>query len=270
MTAPVVTPPNSRGKSLLWSISGAHLPGTSFVLGTMHVRDTRIFSVLPPIFSRILACQAFAAEYHLDEKPTGSSLLKQREYNWQPLLSLSKFSRLRRHLLRSVGVDLRQLTHLPPYFAVGVLSEQFLKSDMPCSLDEHLWNYAKGAGKLLRGVETLEEQIQVLAGIPLEVQLQMLVDCCRNIGRFRQHLLHLAALYEKQDAQQLYKVVKKNARGLRKVLLYQRNAVMAERIAAMAREQTTFSAIGAAHLGGCKGVLTLLKRQGLRVQPVVT
>jgi uncharacterized protein YbaP (TraB family) len=252
----------------LWSISGIHLPGTSFLFGTMHVRDNRIFSILPPVFPRILACQGFAAEYHLDEQAASPLVPGRSDFNWQSLLPASKFSRISRLLLRTTGLDIRRLTHLPPYFALGVLSGQFLKSDMPCSLDEHLWNYAREAGKELRGVETLQEQMQVLAGIPLEMQLQMLMDCCRNISRFRQHLLHLAALYEKQDTQQLYKVVKKNARGLRKVLLYQRNAVMAERIAAMAREQTTFSAIGAAHLGGRKGVICLLKEQGFRVQPV--
>jgi uncharacterized protein YbaP (TraB family) len=62
--------------------------------------------------------------------------------------------------------------------------------------------------------------------------------------------------------------VKKNAKGLRKMMLYHRNEVMAGRIAALARQQSLFAAIGAGHLLGGKGVLRLLKKEGLKVVPV--
>jgi uncharacterized protein YbaP (TraB family) len=68
--------------------------------------------------------------------------------------------------------------------------------------------------------------------------------------------------------QQLYKMVKKNSKGMRPLMLYRRNEVMAERIGALVQEQRVFAAIGAAHLGGGKGVLRLLKKQGLTLHPV--
>ncbi|MCC6727171.1 MAG: TraB/GumN family protein, partial [Saprospiraceae bacterium] len=46
-----------------------------------------------------------------------------------------------------------------------------------------------------------------------------------------------------------------------------RNQVMAERIAALIRQQPTFVAIGAAHWGGGKGVLRGLKQKGFKISP---
>ena len=43
---------------------------------------------------------------------------------------------------------------------------------------------------------------------------------------------------------------------------------MAKRIGLMAKEQSIFAAIGASHLGGQKGVLRLLKKEGFKVRPV--
>ena len=74
--------------------------------------------------------------------------------------------------------------------------------------------------------------------------------------------------YEEANIQQLYKSVRKSAKGLRKLLLYNRNIIMADRIAEMAAEQSICVAIGAGHLGGSKGVLRLLKQRGLKLSPV--
>jgi uncharacterized protein YbaP (TraB family) len=115
----------------------------------------------------------------------------------------------------------------------------------------------------------MEEQFQVLEKIPLEEQLKMLLSIGKNIKRYRRHILHSAELYQKSDLRRLSKSVAKNTGKLRKELIYKRNEVMAERIAALASETSIFAAIGAGHLGGGKGVLRLLKKKGLKVKPVL-
>jgi uncharacterized protein YbaP (TraB family) len=79
----------------------------------------------------------------------------------------------------------------------------------------------------------------------------------------------MTADYETSDIQKIFKSAKKSTKGLRKVLLYDRNKIMAQRIAVMAKEQSIFVAIGAGHLGGQKGVLRLLKKNGLKIRPVL-
>ena len=78
----------------------------------------------------------------------------------------------------------------------------------------------------------------------------------------------MAALYEQADIQKLYKVARRSTKGSRRLLLFDRNVIMARRIADLSQEMTLCAAIGAGHLAGKKGVLQLLKSAGFAVKPV--
>jgi uncharacterized protein len=54
----------------------------------------------------------------------------------------------------------------------------------------------------------------------------------------------------------------------RKLMIYDRNIIMANRMVGLSEENSCFFAIGAAHLPGQKGVMALLKRQGYKIVPV--
>jgi len=57
---------------------------------------------------------------------------------------------------------------------------------------------------------------------------------------------------------------------LRKMMIDDRNFIMADRIAKMTSQQTAFVAVGAGHLGGKKGVLRLLKLKDIKLKPIST
>lgn len=257
--------------TLLWRIEGENLPGPSYLFGTMHVRDSRMFDAVEQVKEKISACQSFAAEFNLDEAalqtPPALNFQLPQGQSLRNLIPPRRYQRLRKILLKTAHIDIDFFQNAPPFFIVNLIAERILIADMPVSLDEHLWNYAKSQGKTMHGVETFGEQMAVLEKISLNEQVKMLIDMTRNVSRYRKHLLHMAELYQKKDVQRLFKTVKKSSRGLRKILLYRRNEVMAARIAALAKEQPTFAAIGAAHLGGGKGVIRLLKKQGLKLFP---
>ena len=257
--------------SLLWKLAGEGLPGPSYLFGTMHVRDQRAFLRLGRVYSAMEECDGFAAEFHLEETENtlqANSMQLPNNQRISDFLPKNRFERYRTALLKSTGLDLVQFDRMLPFMTVNLVTEQLLGRDMPEPLDQHLWAFAKKQGKSLHGIETLEEQLQVLRKISLEEQMKMLEGLCSNIGNFRHYLLRLAALYEASEVQALYKMVKKNSKSLRPMMIYQRNEVMASRIASMVRERRMFLAIGAAHLGGGKGVLRLLKKQGFKLAPM--
>ena len=74
--------------------------------------------------------------------------------------------------------------------------------------------------------------------------------------------------YLRQDIQQLYRVSRKQLGKLRNLLLLDRNKRMAKRMVRMYSNETHFMAIGAAHLWGDKGVLSLLRKKGMILKPV--
>lgn len=260
-----------KKESLLWKLEGEGLPSPSYLFGTMHVRDGRAFQQLGKVHEAIAACDGFAAEFHLEEIEPGiqADIMQLPEDQCiSDLIPKKKFERYRKVLLKSTGLDLQKFDRMIPFIIVNFATESLLAQDMPEPLDQHLWNFAKNQGKSLHGIETFQEQMAVLKKITLEQQLKMLQGLCKNIGRFRQYLRRLAELYEASEVQQLYKMVKKNSKGMRALMLYRRNEVMAERIFELVQEQRLFAAIGAAHLGGGKGVLRLLKHRGIKVTPI--
>lgn len=264
--------PSSTKQSLLWRIEGEGLPGASFVFGTMHVRDPRVFQRLDQVYASIAACEVYAAEMalnHSNEVSLPDLLHLPDGITLSQLLPAKKWLKLQQMLQKTVGIQLDIFNHFKPLFISNLIDEQLLSTDMPYSLDEHLWRYAEGLEKEMLGIETLAEQILILQQFPLQLQLQSLVATMRNFSRHRQHLLKMASWYEQGELVKLYQGTKRGTRGMRRLLLYDRNRLMAQRIAATIKSQTTFCAVGAAHLAGQKGVLYLLKHHGLKLQSVV-
>jgi uncharacterized protein len=148
------------------------------------------------------------------------------------------------------------------------LAGRMLSEEMPLSLDETLWQYARQQDKIVLGVETYAEQIAIMLSIPIEYQVKNLMGIVKNTKAYRREIKRMTKQYKEANIQQLYRSVKKSSKGLRKLLVYNRNVIMAKRISKMAKEQTICVAIGAGHLAGAKGVLRLLKQEGFTISPV--
>jgi len=116
-------------------------------------------------------------------------------------------------------------------------------------------------------LETLEEQASIMEQLDLPRQLKMLKKAAANIHKFRKSVTTLGTCYEEERIYDLYMMTKSSLGEFRSVLLYNRNNLMADRIEARL-DQATFYAVGAAHLAGNQGILTLLKRKGLSLEPV--
>ena len=56
-----------KKSELLWQIDKPGLPGTSYLFGTMHVRDLRAFDYKDLVCEKILCCDAFATEINLNQ-----------------------------------------------------------------------------------------------------------------------------------------------------------------------------------------------------------
>ncbi len=255
--------------SLVWQITeGGQNP--SYILGTMHVRDARAFQFEHLFYEKILSCEAFATEFNLDDmhNQTHFTLGLPDGLQLQDVIKPKTFAKISRVVEQKMGLPLVHFNNLKPIIITNMLTESVLSSDRLMSLDETLWSFASENGRLLRGIETFEEQVEILNKMSLDEQIKGLKDLASNFSKFRKQLLNMTKLYEQANIQQLYKVAKKTAKSNRRLLLYDRNHIMAERIAGMTKEMTLCAAIGAGHLAGQKGVLNLLKKKGFEVKPV--
>jgi uncharacterized protein len=260
----------SAKDSLLWSVTTS-LGQTSWLFGTMHVRSSVAHQFLDGIMPYLIRSEMLAAEMDLDEVdqelmlrstilPEGSSL--------KSLLGERQFAKSRKSILKSFGVDLLPFQYRHPFLVIASISESLLVNDQLDSLDQEIWNRAKSLNKVCAGLESFGEQMAIMEQIPIRDSVRQIRDIGRNPGRYRRNLHKMIDFYVEQDVRQLYKSSRKQLQGLRKTLLFDRNRKMAARLDELMQTATVFAAVGAAHLGGEKGMLRLLRQKGFEVKPI--
>lgn len=256
---------------LLWQIDKPGLPGTSYLFGTMHVRDIRAFDYQALVCEKIGTCEAFATEINLKQAEillSGQSMDLPEGKILADFYSKKKYEKIGRFFQKNTGLDIAHFERAKPMMLTNFMTGSLLNNDQPLSLDQFLWEYAEQENRIMMGIETVEEQIELMEKIPLDYQAKALWSMVKNVSRFRKNLLNLSNLYQEGNLSKILKSAKKSAGKLRKMMIYDRNELMAERISLLVTEQTLFVAVGAGHLGGKKGILRKLKTAGFRLKSV--
>ncbi len=147
-------------------------------------------------------------------------------------------------------------------------------------LDMLLFQRAAMAGKETGGLETADEQLAIFEDISEEDQIVLLRDTLEQLATARESgenlTDELVASYQSGDLDRLEAdVAKSMAVGQSELtdrlmdrLLNQRNVLMAERMEQKIKarpEKSFFFAVGAAHLYGNEGVISLLERTGAKL-----
>ncbi len=255
----------SGNESLFWSLNHPDRKPL-FVLGTIHVRDSQILSWIEETKSNWIEVEALALELDLEERsfrPIRPSPYKLSEY-----LSEKKYHKLRRIFLKAFDFDIQQFDQLHPLFISQIMAETFFDQTSDPSVDLFLWQIGQELDLHLFGLETWEQQINVLDRIPYETQVKQLLEIGRNIRKVPKQVLKLKRYYFEQNIKSLYHAAKRQLGKMRKIMLYDRNVILAQRIAEINQEHSLLAGIGAAHLWGEKGVLRMLKKDGYRLKPV--
>ena len=257
--------------SLLWSITPVKGGPVSYLFGTMHVRDLRAFGWLDTAQRHLAECDVFATEFDFSETDEAALALALQLPDGKTLDQLLKpgvWKNLDFYCRKKLGISADAMRNQHPMTVTTALTSAFLADESAHSLDETLWHYARSLGKETTGVETFSDQLDTLHRIPFEQQLKGLAWLLKNYKRQKRRLKKMMEWYAEGNISQLYKAAKKDAKGMRRALLYDRNILMVRRLKEIAREQPLFCAVGAGHLAGQKGMLRLLKKAGFKVKPV--
>lgn len=262
---------NKTQNSLLWKISPANGSAASYLFGTMHVRDLRAFGWLDLAKQYVGACEVFAAEFDFSEtdpEALSTALELPGGKDLQQWLSPRAWENLDRYAKKKLGSHAEAFRHQHPMTVSTALSMAFLLEESAQSLDETLWQHARSLGKHTTGVESFADQLETLDRIPFEQHLKGLTWLLKNHARHKNRLQKMMRRYANGEIQALYKSAKKDAKGMRKNLLFRRNTLMAKRFSEISSERSLFCAVGAGHLAGGKGMLRLLKKEGFEIKPV--
>ena len=259
--------------AVLWKISrDGYQP--SYIFGTIHVSDPKITTLPPVVREKLDNASVFVMEALPDfkEMEKFSDMMFFNDGT-----TLKDF--LDEDLLNRTNTILGQYDYSPESVLLMKPWAAFLIMNYPAEegtpLDLQLLEIARQNGAELHGLETLTEQADVFSNFDLKTQVRFLLDTICNYDILNSDFEVMKSLYLKRDLNALYSYSNKYTfsqekiyRDLVKKILTDRNRIMVDRLQPVLAKGNVFIAIGALHLPGSDGVLSLLAGQGYRITAV--
>lgn len=195
--------------------------------------------------------------------------------NLKDLLSEDHFQKLLIYTKNTLGYDEATTSHIQPWFlAINLSVISIMKSGMDpaAGVDTILAVLAGLKQKPLSGLETPEEQMTALVHHPLDVQSAMLADTLDQLDDFARYIRAYLDAWMSGDATIIADTMVKDMadnKALYQALLVDRNKKWMPQLEAfIAKPQTTFVVVGAAHLVGEDGLVRMLRDKGYTVKKV--
>ncbi len=278
-----------NGKSIFWRVEKEGKPA-SFLLGTMHVTDPRVLAM--PEAARTAYADAATviveSDEITDEKKAGAAIMARPDLTMftdgksiTDFLDKEDTEKLTEGL-KDRGLSLAAVARMKPWMIASFVAlpacEIARKTAGAAFLDQRLARDALAGGKTLKGLETLLEQISALDSLPLEPQIQGLVQTVELGDALQDVIETMSQLYLAGDTGMIMPMMRAASPGaeedalayaeFEQRIIVDRNHVMASRAAPILEEGNVFMAVGALHLPGPEGVVELLRKQGFSVTAV--
>lgn len=278
---------NSDG--VFWRITKQSLP-PSYLLGSFHSTDSAITNLPLEAQAALNGAETIVVEIaNLDTaavqlvmKQRRDLFVRQKGPHLNQLLSKSDYAQVL-SLAKKAGTPTTLLPLLQPwfvnvsYFALP-LCESIRIANKFSVLDEIISQHAVKNNKQLVGLESMAEQYEAFAAIPLEHQLTLLEDGIDNFSRMTDLYVTSRDLYLSGKIGYLMPMTLFFARdrirtraalvAFKEHLIVRRNKRMLKRSLHYLSEGNVFMAVGALHLNGRQGLVALLRQSGFKVEKV--
>jgi uncharacterized protein YbaP (TraB family) len=262
---------------ILWRIEK---PGAapSYAFGTIHIDDPRVLD-LPPAVARAFAQSgSFTMEMLTDEAASRKFTRASRLGGGEDLPAVLGPELYRKVAQKMEARDVPDAVtrKLKPW---SVMLTLLLPRERPAViLDSALYEKAVAQKKPVFQLETIEEQIATFDGMPMDIQVGLLESVVDHEDKIAGMTRDLIQAYLDRDLKRMWDINSRftaldsgkeseNEFFLERVL-FARNRHMAASMTPRLRQGRAFIAVGALHLYGERGILSLLEQQGYRITRV--
>jgi uncharacterized protein len=271
--------PAAPSRPFLWTVTSP--TATVHLLGSIHLATPDIYPLDPRIEAAFQAAGTLVLELPLDPATQVQAAARLAEAGTYPSgdsldlhLDRALLEALQQRLGRS-GIPFSTVRSQRPWFVALMLSlgeMQRVGFRPELGVDLHLASRARGQKRIL-GLESVDEQVAIFAGMSDALQEQMLRDSLERLDEVGEQLRRALALWRAGDAEGMYELLMAPMRGefpeIYQRLVVERNHRMVAAIEGYLRGSgVTFVVVGSGHLGGPDGILPLLRARGYQpVQP---
>jgi uncharacterized protein len=285
-----LTPQLVRGqvpteKSLMWEISGNGITKPSYLFGTIH-RTCVDRLVLKPKQKKVLdQVQQLYLEIDITDSSvvlaaTAGTLLPGGQ-SLKDVMTAQEYRKVKKFFAKEMkDVPFWAISNLRPMLLTGMVSG-VADSCQTSSWEIMLGKLARKKNLAIMGLETAQEQLAVFDRMPMREQVKQLIESIDHRQKVKKQGIKdyqdLQSAYKNQDIAKLHGLVSKGVESgvseaahqqFLSALLDERNQKWIPIISRVVQEKPTFFGVGAGHLGGQQGVISLLRNAGYTLQPI--
>lgn len=265
-------------KGLFWEITHPDLDHTSYLFGTIHMIPEELF-FLPEGLSQAIhevGTVFFEVDISKMKDPVYMMEVLQQSYmqgdtTLSDLLNKDDYAIVEAHF-EDMGMPIFLFEKIKPMFLSVFGDKDIMGKNADGKLkfyEFELMDLAEKAGKEIKGLESIEYQMGLMDSIPYAKQAQYLVQSLQSDVKKESALDSIFTLYLAQDIEAMHQSLDEgNLSEYDNMLLINRNRNWIPVATAHMKQNPCFFAVGAAHIGGPDGMITLLRKQGFKLRQV--
>lgn len=273
--ATYTTPYPTDEAALLWEIKGEGVEKGCYLFGTMHLIEKDMF-LFPKKLEKIVS-KSDKLVMELAEIPDPASSMKYITLKGRTLFDFfteeqadSLLVWAKDKLRISEEAFRATFSQFKPFVVVQMATQMEFMGKTE-SYELTFQKLAKENNVELAGLETVDEQMALFDDLTDEQQSEMVMETIRHPEDGSNTTKEMMRLYNGQNVDSLYMFLQQEGGTIveeQAHFLDDRNANWIPKIEAYIKQEKTFIAVGAGHLGGPNGLIRLLEKKGYTLKPV--
>lgn len=280
---------SSANAQLLWRVSGNNAKGDSYLFGTHHLAPASVMDSIKGFTPALASVEEMYGEVEMPENPQSPEMVQlTMKYASAPadstltkVLTAAQLDSLNTLLASYTGgmLNAKQLDAFKPSMVSTQLAMLQSAKNFPDfnpmqQLDTQIQQRAAAANLPVKGLETMEEQFDILMNAPIMDQVDDLMEAVRNDSKSGEKAKKLADAYMTENLDAISEVLFKDEDmdpddPMFKRLFDNRNASWVKKLTTdILPSSKVFVAVGVGHLVGDKGLIKVLQEAGYTVTPV--
>lgn len=261
----------TQEKTLLYQVKHKDYQ-TSYIFGTVHIIPDSLYFFPSKLEKALLKSDLLVLEIEdLSDRAKALELLSLKDGNCFDIFTAAEKDSVLQWGSAQMGIKPEQFEqlyqHQKPFTIMQLGMLKMLRGSF--KMYEKVLEAKASTKKIpVKGLETMEFQIGIFDQLPDSVMAAMIMDNIRHPEKEAEANRELYTFYVQQDVEALASLTEETDQLTIDALLNNRNKNWIPLMKDFMKNQTCFFAVGAAHLGGERGILHLLQEAGFEIIPV--
>lgn len=266
---------NKDDNTLLWQISGNGLQKPSYLFGTFHLMCKDDIQFSEQLKAAVANSATIYMELDMDDPAlmlSGMMMMTMKGgKKLTDFYSKEEYKKIEVFFKDSLSAPLSFLQTMKPFMLVALLYPKMMPCKTVSGVEEELMKLVKLQKKEIKGLETMELQAAVFDSIPYEEQAKELLKSIDSMDLNRKNFDTMMRVYKSQRLSGIEALFSKSELGMQNhedILLNKRNINWVGQLGPILKKENVFIAVGAGHLVGENGLISLLRKKGYKVVPL--